>query len=671
MSTPMYLDSLSLLKTEVGYGGLGLNGDLGYEGRKVSIQGRRYQHAISAHPPARLLVRLDGAFTGFRCHVAINDDVPAGASHADFAVLVNGQEVAVAPYVRAGEPPRELIADVSAAEQLELVVRTSHWEYSHAVWIDPLVEKESIGTISRTVFDCLGRAAITAPAVAPRAERCIASVISPGFERMMDDMLGSLYANGRCQDALLVVFALNSNEACESVVAKYGGVLIRCDSRAHVNPMSKALLYSAARVIDAEQFLFLDADMLVLRDLRPVFSAIEACPPGSIMACREGNNGGFNNLGHAIRLVYGGCEADCQRLGLTAEEAAYSLVVNDGIFAGGRSALLALDGVIRAMPQAATWVDEKRNNIWWRNQFVFNVALARLRCGVELDPSYNVQLHSQDVQLREDPVRVEAEWHGRPVRVLHFSGGAKSKYPAWQGRFARVPDPLVGWGGGDAYGAFLAALRAWIGCYGTSAMAWSFYGLTNAKGACIRDASTFPLMATLHYLIRANGCVRVLESGTARGVSAACLASAVAHRDGGRVVTLDPYGQVGREELWAMLPDAFRRCIEARPVDALGGMKAALEAGERYDAILLDSIHTEEHVWAEFQLAAQLVCAGGLILIHDPWFVEGTVEGALRRIAQEGYSVVRLWTAEAGVPEDDHLGLALIENRRYTLPEQQ
>ena len=32
--------------------------------------------------------------------------------------------------------------------------------------------------------------------------------------------------------------------------------------------------------------------------------------------------------------------------------------------------------------------------------------------------------------------------------------------------------------------------------------------------------------ANLHYLVRSNGCVRVIEAGTARGVSAACLASA-------------------------------------------------------------------------------------------------------------------------------------------------
>jgi cephalosporin hydroxylase len=93
-------------------------------------------------------------------------------------------------------------------------------------------------------------------------------------------------------------------------------------------------------------------------------------------------------------------------------------------------------------------------------------------------------------------------------------------------------------------------------------------------------------------------------------------------------------------------------------------MQAALDAGEQYEAVLLDSLHEDEHVWAEFQLAVQLVCVGGLILIHDAVFCGGTVAAALRRIEAAGYNVVRLWTAEAGEPEDDRLGLAIIDNRR-------
>ena len=591
--------------------------------------------------------------------MALNDDVPTGVSHADFIVGVDGREVAVESYVRAGEPPRTLVADISGAESLELVVRTSRWECSHAVWLDPQVD-DSPAPITK-LFDCLGRAEVIIPHGLPRAERCIATVVSPGFECLLDDMLGSLYANSRCQDAMLLVFVLDGNEACERVLAKYRATAVRCQSRARLNPMSKALLYSLARVVDARHYLCLDADMLVLGDLRPVFAALDACPEGRILACREGNSHQSNHLGLSLRAIYGGGNVDVRQLEITPAEEAYSLVVNDGLFAGGRTALLALDGAIRAIPQASTWVDG-HPKVSWRNQFIFNLALARLQCGVELDSSYNVQLHVQDVDVLQEGARMRAVWRGRQAQVLHFSGGAKRKYPEWQGRFASVSDPLCAGRDGDRYSAFLEALHVWVARRGVKELAWWSCGSSDGEEATLRDSCPL-LLVTLHHLIRGNGCVRVLESGTGRGLSAACLASAVSHRPSGRVVTLDPHLHDGRAELWATLPEQFRNCIESRGLDSLQGMQAALDGGETYDAALLDSPNTAERVWAEFQLAAQLVRPGGLILIHHLFYADGALPDALKWIEAAGYSVIRLRSAEGGAAKDDRLGLAVIENR--------
>jgi len=664
----MYLDTLPLQRSSVGYGQLGTHGSLGYEGKAVQVRRQHYKHALSTHPPAHLTFNLGGRFALFCCQVALNDDVRAGASHAEFSVLADGCRVA-SVHVVAGAPPHTIEANIAGAQVLELKVSTSRWEHCHAVWLDPQVSESAIDAPMEKLVDCLRRAEITLPVVVPRAERCIATVVSPGFETLLDDMLGSLYANGGCQDALLVVFALSPNTACERVVAKYRGLLIRCQPRARVNATSKSLLYTVARVVDAQRFLCLDADMLVLGDLNPVFAALDACPEGSILACSEGNGKGFRNLEHMLCTAYGGQATDIQRvLGTAEDEGAYPFVVNDGLFAGSRSALLALDSTIRAMPGAAAWTDEQRN-VWWRNQFIFNLALARLQCGVELDASYNIQLHVQDVQLDYVNGHVQATWHGRTVRVLHFSGAGRRKYPQWRNLFARVPDPLLGMGDGDGFAAYLQALRSWVGRHGLAALAWSFYGTSDARTARVNDPATLPLLAMLHYLIRSNGCVRVMETGTARGVSAACLASAVAHRPDARVVTFDPNPHPQRAELWSALPEAMRTCIELRTLGSLEGMAAALQAAERYDGALLDSIHTEEHVWAEFQLAAQLVCPGGLILIHDVRYFHGTVERALQRVEAAGYGVVRLWTAECGVCEDDQLGLAVIDNRRRAMQE--
>jgi len=488
-------------------------------------------------------------------------------------------------------------------------------------------------------------------------------VASASFSALLDDMLGSLRANADCEDALLIVFSLNDDERCRQIADKYGATVIACRPQVRLGVNIKAVLYSVARVIDAQQYLCLDADMLVLRDLRPVFAALDACPVGSVLVCREGNNNGLRDLDHALTAIYGGRSSDISRvLGGAGGEGDYPLVVNDGLFAGGRTALLALDGVIAGMPGADAWLAE-RADIGWRNQFIFNLALARLNCGVALDSSYNLQLHAHDVDLRWSGGRIEALWNGAVVRVLHFSGGGRHKYPQWRGLFSRVDRPVAAESKGDLYEDYLRALRVWLGRFGVDALTWSFYGLSDARNARINDASTFPLLALLHYLVRANGCVRIVETGTAKGVSTACLASAVAHRPDGRVVSFDPSPHAERLDLWAALPSAIGACIEQREAGSVEGMNAAIAAGESYHAALLDSIHSEEHVWQEFKLATRLVCAGGLILIHDAWFAGGTVERALRRIEALGYGVTRLWTAESGIKEDDHLGLAVIENR--------
>src|SRR2546423_6067948 len=133
----MQLTSLPPLSAEVGWGVLGANGQLGYEDKSVHVRGQSYSHSLSSHPPARVTFTVPRPFKAFRAHVALNDDVPAGRSHADFFVYADGRQVACAPHVVAGEAPRLLDADISGAHTLELHVRTTRWEFCHAVWLDP------------------------------------------------------------------------------------------------------------------------------------------------------------------------------------------------------------------------------------------------------------------------------------------------------------------------------------------------------------------------------------------------------------------------------------------------------------------------------------------------------------------------------------------------------
>jgi predicted O-methyltransferase YrrM len=321
-----------------------------------------------------------------------------------------------------------------------------------------------------------------------------------------------------------------------------------------------------------------------------------------------------------------------------------------------------VDGTLRSMPGATTWLDARRH-VSWRNQFLFNLALARLGAGVELDPVWNVQLHTGDVTVEDAGPRPRVVWHGRPARIVHRAGVGRYKSLALVGRYAAVEDPLPASRPSDPYDAFLTALCAWIGRHGLGALRWSFYGTLDGHDGRMRDSSRLPLLALLHDLVRSNGCSRVLETGTARGVSTACMAAAVARRSGARVVTFDVQPLPERDELWNALPAPAREAIDARHEDSIAGMRALVNAGERFHAALLDSEHTEEQLWAEFELATQLVHPSGLILAHDVTWIEG-LQRAVERIEAADYGVTRLWATEDGASIEERLGLAVIENRR-------
>jgi predicted O-methyltransferase YrrM len=660
--TTVDLTSLSPLHARVGFGSVGMHGDLGYEGKRVSVQGVAYASALSTHAPARLLYYLGGGCSRFTCGVALNDDVPAGWSSADFTVLVDGREVASQREVWAGQAPRAVEASIAGGHLLELLVSTSRWAWCHAVWLDPAVDGEPLAPRSETIIDPLGRVEIQVPPELPIVERCIATIASPGWEDLLDDLLGSIAANGGCPDALVAVLVIGGSEECERIVAKHRALPIRCRPLRPATMASKAALYSIARLVAARRYLCLDADMLVFGSVEPLFAAIDAVPEGSVLACGEANTDSYRDLDDVLRRVYGGRDGDIQRiLGGENGEGAYPLTVNDGTFVGSREALLALDGAIRAMPGAIGWIEDNRA-VAWRNQFVFNLALAHLRCGIELDERYNLQLHGQNVQVDVRPARPEVTWQGRQVRILHANGWGRQKYPELRGLYARVEEPLGGRGDGDLYAQFLEALRAWVGRRGVGALAWTSYGTPNDEPpASVRDPSMLPVLAQLHYLVRASGASRVLETGTARGISSACLASAVAHREDARVVTLDTTVYPEREELWGALPEPMRSCIEARTVDALDGLRAAARAGERYDVILLDPLHTDEDVLAELELSLRLLSPRAPILVHD-WLGQPRVARALERAEAAGFSVVRLFGGE-GAGEENGNGLAIVQPR--------
>src|SRR5579871_3905951 len=394
-----YLNEIKPLSGTISIELLDNKGRTGPTSKLASIQGQHYQHAFVV-APSRMVFPLEGRYAIFRCRVALHDDVPAFRASADFTVIADGR--AVAAYVVAGQPPQELTLDISGVQQLELLVQSNHAQSCLAVWIDPQVGMEGealrfesipilkaqTSAASPLPTDCLSRAEISVP---PQTERCIATVVSPGYAHLLDDMLGSLQANGNCPDALVAVFAVDADAECYRVIAKHGALAIPCRALAPRSAALKAVMYSVAHVVSARQYLCLDADLLILGDLTPLFAALDACTEESILVARGHNNLEEWTLEATFHSDYFGRPDELRGLFQTSpRERMYPLSINDGVFAGSRQALLCLDRTIRDMgPEAIAWMDDPKVHCPWRNQFLFNLALARLNCGVEINGVYN------------------------------------------------------------------------------------------------------------------------------------------------------------------------------------------------------------------------------------------------------------------------------------------
>ena len=425
----MYLDQLEIKEQAVGYGTVGMGGALGYDGLNVNVQRQERQHAISAHAPSRLVFACDGRFQQFSCSVALSDDVAHLGSSADFIVLADGRVAGVAPQVRAGDPPRELSVNVNHCRQLELVTQSLQWSFCHSVWIDPQAFTET--EVSPDWGDALKRVRVRRLLRLPRAEHCIATVVSAGYGDLLEGLLGSLRAQNLPPETLIVVFNIGNDARCSQIIARHHAYEIGCDPLARYNAAIKSVLYSVASLVDAEKFICLDSDMIVLNDLSGVFDAIDAHAPDSILIVRDAflTNG---NLLKQLGEHYRGDRNDLNLLlGSISDEGNYELIVNDGLFAGSRQALLGVDNLMRNMPYAAAWIDYYADH-GWRNQFVFNLVLARLRCGIELDPRYNLQMHMNNAEPEVIDSRLQALWRGRRAHVLHFCGWGRDKYHDWR-----------------------------------------------------------------------------------------------------------------------------------------------------------------------------------------------------------------------------------------------
>lgn len=402
----MYVKDLKKIYSKCQYGEIGKNGSLGYDDHFVSIQDRYYENSISAHPPSTLVYDTGSNYNNFICEVALNDTSHESSS-ADFFIYADNTLVACCVNVRAKENPRKINANINFCKKITLKIRTNNPLFCHAVWIDPIVENAKIQNIA-----CMGDISIEDENLNLFSDICIASCITPDYIDYAKVLLESIKLNCNLTNYKIVLFAININDEIIKLAETFECILIKCN---FINRgfFFKTVVYSVAKVFDANKYLLIDIDTAIQKPIDHIFDSLNSLSEKSILIAREAMTHETYSIGKALtknEWPYFGTELDENLLKLKSTDLNFNYICNGGVIFGQKTAILALDDMIRSlMPGAKIW--EKSNpNVPWREQGILNLALARINSISQLHHTYNYQLLHENFDLHKD------------ATIVHFNG---------------------------------------------------------------------------------------------------------------------------------------------------------------------------------------------------------------------------------------------------------
>ena len=622
----MYLDTMIPTKTQTGYGGLGILGGMGYP-ILLSVNGVFFEHGLSAHPPSSLRYALNQAFQMLTCHVALNDS-SSDHAEANFLIYADGILQAVAARVRKGDPPRYMEARLYNAKQIELVIESRSPEGCHAIWVDPILHDSA----PMTMTGVLNRTHILMPNRPRVVRRCIAMVADDKMASMTGNFLGSLYRNGNVKDCHVVVITEEGSELIPQIAQKFGAQIIEVRRVVDYAPIwIKTAAYSLAHIVQADQYLVFDTDMLVIEQVRSLFHSMNTANDLAILAARESWIPHHLTLGNLIseqEEPYGGQHDAASLLRMTPREYEYNLIVNGGVFGGGRKAMLALDNTMRAMsPHGIIWMDQ-RIDLPWREQALFNLALARLECGHEIDERYNTQLlHKEDVDIHIQDDHILAACGTKPVNVLHYNGdNGRVKYKGMED-FYRYVTPCK----------FNGYTEEWLESYLSKLFV---YASRQAQEGGIFNAHAYENLLNMDNVLRFIGswCLElkpeaILDMNTMQGAVGGCLAE-YASNHGSKITRISE----GETPLFGMISNS------AKDMEVITGnlfvvSKNMAKCGRKFDVIAIDTSLNEKNTSMLILLAAKLLNTGGSILIHDRCNPLCDMDVVAQKIRQDGLKI--------------------------------
>lgn len=422
----MYLQDCEIIEQDIEYGKLGLYGDLGYE-IIPSVNFVCYQNIISAHPKSLIKFKIKN-HKYFSCKLALNDSSNDNAT-ASFEIYADNKLVHYSKNVK----KKELVDVFCNIQNCNSLTLKSYYENNsicHALYIDPILHEESPSFVLDSMY--LTKIKNTQY----NTDFAIVSFIDENYISYAENLCSQIKQNTK-NNIQFIFFCPIDTQSLIDFCEKISAILIpiedkfnqQISSKGNHTIYSKAASFSVAKFIDAEKYLILDQDMILCNEFDLLIEEINRANEGQILICKDAHTEGIT-FGEIICSSWSAYEGSnkCQSiLNLSPEEFQNELVINSGLIAGDKKALLALDDFMRRiLPTSLFYLEENKSNTM-REQSLVNLALIRYGNYKEIHKKFNLQAIWEEFELDiKDGIVKCKSLNFNPV-FLHFNGKEAKK----------------------------------------------------------------------------------------------------------------------------------------------------------------------------------------------------------------------------------------------------
>ncbi len=420
----MKLDECKLIKQEVEYGNLGLNNNPGYE-IIVSVNNNYVQNYISAHPKSSLVYEIPSTAKYFSCKIAINDSSDSKSS-ATFEIKVDG-----CTHFYSKNIPKFKIEYVEIFldnnKTIELICSYEGSSVCHALWIEPIFSDHrpeySICTFNTTLLDnsCF---------LSEKFDNCIACYFDENNFEYFKCLVNQVKKYSSSENKFVVF--------CEDWIQKYSDYLLKNEinlikikdkAKNYIKEkksgfLNKSALYSVAKYIDADKYLLIDTDIICTNDVNTLFQEIK--DENTLYVTRDAHTEGlsFGDIITEPWSAYKGTPKCKDILRLSPDEINNDFIMNSGVIAGSRKALLGFNSCLRNILPLSEFYFNENIQVGLREQAVANLATIKYKDYEILHKKFNLQVLWEEVNLECKESILQSKSQDFEPLFVHFNGPA-------------------------------------------------------------------------------------------------------------------------------------------------------------------------------------------------------------------------------------------------------